>query len=147
MYGKKLIVIKWICLLKLLSRSFNFVSFNCHAELSILISAKDCNKFNTLYIGVSKRPCYCCSLFFKAVTENRSVPFKISIVTSHGKFYKNWKIADNLSFETEFIQVFTKIIQDKSLFIENQKYKKLLICCDETSFESGSDSNEILTGY
>ena len=66
--------------LKSLKKQIQFISLNCHAELAILKTAKDSSLSKTLYIGVSKRPCYCCSLFFKAVEENKSTPFRISIV-------------------------------------------------------------------
>jgi hypothetical protein len=46
--------------LKSLQKQYMFVSLNCHAELAILKTANDCCQSKTLYIGVSKRPCYCC---------------------------------------------------------------------------------------
>ena len=97
--------------LKSLSSSFEFISLNCHAGLAILKTAKDCCESKTLYIGVSKRPCYCCSLFFKAVEENQSTKFNISIVTTHGKLYGGWNKIENC-FEKEFNQVWAKVIQD-----------------------------------
>lgn len=99
--------------LKSLKKQFQFISLNCHAELAIVKTAKDYSVSKTLYIGVSKRPCYCCSLFFKAVEENKSVHFSISIVTTHGKLYDKWGRIENC-FEKEFNQVWAKVVEDKS---------------------------------
>ncbi|KAJ3254647.1 hypothetical protein HK103_007057 [Boothiomyces macroporosus] len=122
--------------LKSLEKQFQFVSLNCHAELALLKTAKDCCKSKTLYIGVSKRPCYCCSLFFKAITENAGTDFQISIVTTHGKLYANWARIVNC-FETEFNQVWAKVIEDKSTL-----EKHLLQQTDDNSSVSGSSSDE-----
>jgi hypothetical protein len=122
--------------LKKLSRSFQYISLNCHAELAILKTAKDCCSSKTLYIGVSKRPCYCCSLFFKAVKENKSVKFNISIVTTHGKLYGNWNKIEG-GFDKEFNQVCAKVVQDEKLR-EEQLRKQT----DDNSSESGSGSDE-----
>jgi hypothetical protein len=105
--------------LQSLLRDFQFISFDCHAELAILKIAKDCCTSKTLYIGVSKRPCYCCSLFFKAVQENSSTTFNISIVTTHGKLYGRWNKIEGC-FEKEFNQVWAKategiVAREKSL--------------------------------
>ena len=99
--------------LKSLIKQFQFISLNCHAELAIVKTAKDYCISKTLYIGVSKRPCYCCSLFFKAVEENKSTDFNISIVTTHGKLYGKWNRIDNV-FEKEFNQVWAKVLEDNS---------------------------------
>jgi hypothetical protein len=99
--------------LKSLKKQCQFVSLNCHAELAIVKTAKDYSVSNTVYIGVSKRPCYCCSLFFKAVEENKSVDFSISIVTTHGKLYGKWSRIENC-FEKEFNQVWAKVVEVKS---------------------------------
>jgi hypothetical protein len=99
--------------LKSLKKQFQFISLNCHAELAILKEAKDYSVSKTLYIGVSKRPCYCCSLFFKAVEANKSTDFSISIVTTHGKLYGKWNRIENC-FEKEFNQVWAKVVEDKS---------------------------------
>jgi OTT_1508-like deaminase len=87
--------------LKSISTPFQFISLGCHAELAILKTAKDCCSSKTLYIGVSKRPCYCCSLFFKAIEENHGTDFNISIVSMHGKLYRGWSRIDRY-FEKEF---------------------------------------------
>ncbi|XJO75666.1 hypothetical protein BDV3_006308 [Batrachochytrium dendrobatidis] len=99
--------------LKSLAPQFQFISLDCHAELAILKTAKDCCKSTTLYIGVSERPCYCCSLFFKAIEENKSAEFNISIVTTHGKLYGRWNRIENC-FDKEFNQVWAKVIKDYS---------------------------------
>jgi hypothetical protein len=98
-------------ILQSISRDFQFVSLGCHAELAILKIANDCCASRTLYIGVSKRPCYCCSLFFEAVQENKSTDFRISIVTTHGKLYGRWNKIEGC-FEKEFIQVWAKVIEE-----------------------------------
>jgi hypothetical protein len=116
-----------------LSRHFQFVSLGCHAELAILKTAKDCCASRTLYIGVSKRPCYCCSLFFKAVQENKSTAFNISIVTTHGKLYGRWNKIEGC-FEKEFNQVWakaTKEITARGKHLEQQT--------DDNSSESDED--------
>jgi hypothetical protein len=99
--------------LKSLKKQFQFISLNCHAELAIVKTAKDYSVSKTLYIGVSKRPCYCCSLFFKAVEDNKSTDFSISIVTTHGKLYGKWNRIENC-FEKEFNRVWAKVVEDKS---------------------------------
>lgn len=106
--------------LKSLKKQFQFISLNCHPELAILKTAKDYSVSKTLYIGVSKRPCYCCSLFFKAVEEKKSVDFSISIVTTHGKLYGKWSRIENC-FEMEFNQVWAKVVEDKSALPEVMK--------------------------
>jgi hypothetical protein len=122
--------------LKSLAKEFQFVSLNCHAELALLKTANDYSVSKTLYIGVSKRPCYCCSLFFKAVEENNSVNFSISIVTTHGKLYGNWSRIENC-FEKEFNQVWAKVIEVKSaLQIQTQQQT------DDNSSASGISSDE-----
>ena len=122
--------------LKSLEKQFQFISLNCHAELALLKSAKDNCKSKTLYIGVSKRPCYCCSLFFKAVTENGGTDFQISIVTTHGKLYANWSRI-GYCFETEFNQVWAKVIEDKSTL-----EKRLQQQTDDNSSVSGNSPDE-----
>ena len=99
--------------LKSLTRQFQFISLHRHAELAILKTAMDYSVSKTLYIGVLKRPCYCCSLFFKAVEENKSTDFNIFIVTTHGKLYGGWGRIKNC-FENEFNQVWAKVIEYKS---------------------------------
>ncbi|KAI3660582.1 hypothetical protein MP638_000122 [Amoeboaphelidium occidentale] len=122
---------------KSLSKTFHFVHDNCHAELAILKAAKDCCTSKTLYIGVSKRPCYCCSLFIKAVEANNKVPFKISIVTTHGKLYGWTKMSNEDFFNREFEQVWAKAIQDY-----NSRKKRLQQQTDDNSSESGSSTQE-----
>lgn len=131
-------------------RQFEFISLNCHAELAILKVANDlCDerKTKTLYIGVSKRPCYCCSLFFKAiqennkstcVEENKSTKFSISIVTSHGKFYSKWNKIEG--FDKEFNQVWAKVVEDLSA--SSALKKQTPQQTDDNSSESGGSSNE-----
>lgn len=122
--------------LKSLAKELQFVSLNCHAELALLKTANHYSVSKTLYIGVSKRPCYCCSLFFKAVEENNSVNFSISIVTTHGKLYGKWSRIENC-FEKEFNQVWAKVIEVKSaLKIQTQQQT------DDNSSASGSSSDE-----
>jgi len=121
--------------LKSLKKQYQFISLNCHAELAILKTAKDYSVSKTLYIGVSKRPCYCCSLFFKAVEENKSVDFSISIVTTHGKLYGNWSRIENC-FEKEFNQVWAKVVEFKSLKKQTQQQT------DDNSSVSGNSSDE-----
>ena len=118
--------------LKSLSVPFQFIALHCHAELAILKTAKDCCASNTLYIGVSKRPCYCCSLFFKAVVENHCTDFNISIVTTHGKLYGKWSKIENC-FEKEFNQVWAKVIEDSANASENKQMQQQT---DENSSES-----------
>ncbi|OAJ41898.1 hypothetical protein BDEG_25428 [Batrachochytrium dendrobatidis JEL423] len=119
--------------LQSLSRHFQFTSLGCHAELAILKTAKDCCASRTLYIGVSKRPCYCCSLFFKAVQENQSTTFDISIVTTHGKLYGRWNRIEGC-FDKEFNQVWAKVIED---ITARKKY--LTHQTDDNSSESDDD--------
>ena len=69
----------------------------------------------TLYIGVSKRHCYCCSLFFKAVEENKSVDFSIFIVTNNGKLYSKWSRIEKNCFDKEYKQIWAKIIEDMKI--------------------------------
>lgn len=88
---------------------------DCHPEIAILKMAVDCLVSNTLYIGISKRPCYCCALLFKAIAETKSVDFEISTVTTNGKLYGNWRKIDGY-FVKEFTQVWGKIIQLKGAF-------------------------------
>lgn len=118
------------------SRSYEFISLNCHAELAILKTAMDCCNSRTLYIGVSKRPCYCCSLLFKACQENKSLKFNVSIVTTHGKLYKNWNKIEGNYLEKEFNQVWTKVCQ-QAPFIEELKQRT-----DDNSSESGSSDDD-----
>ena len=98
--------------LKLLSNPFEFIENrnNCHAELAILKTAADRCVSRTLYIGVSKRPCYCCSLLFKTVEKRKCMKFNISIVTTHGKIYGNWNKIDGFLVE-EFRLVWVKVIE------------------------------------
>lgn len=125
--------------LKSLTKPFQFISLNCHAELALLKVAKDCCKSKTLYIGVSKRPCYCCSLFFKAIEQNKSTDFNISVVTTHGKLYGNWNRIENC-FENEFNQVWIKVIEDKKA-LERPKPPQT----DDNSSESASSADEGLS--
>lgn len=118
---------------KSLSKAFQFVHDDCHAALAILKTAKDRCTSNTLYIGVSKRPCYCCSLFIKAVEANNKVPFKISIVTTHGKMYGWKKMSNEDYFNREFEQVWAKVIKDRK-----SKEKRPQQRTDDNSSESGS---------
>jgi hypothetical protein len=122
--------------LKSLKKQFQFISLNCHAELAIVKTAKDYSVSNTVYIGVSKRPCYCCSLFFKAVEENKSVNFSISIVTTHGKLYGKWSRIENC-FEKEFNQVWAKVVEVKSALKKQTQQQT-----DDNSSVSGSSSDE-----
>jgi hypothetical protein len=122
--------------LKSLKKTFQFISLNCHAELAILKTAKDYSESKTLYIGVSKRPCYCCSLVFKGVEENKSVDFSISIVTTHGKLYGKWSRIENC-FEKEFNQVWAKVVADKSALIKQTPQQT-----DDNSSVSGGSSDE-----
>ncbi|KAI8900681.1 hypothetical protein BC833DRAFT_581015 [Globomyces pollinis-pini] len=115
-----------------LKKQFQFISFNCHAELAILKVAKDSCISKTLYIGVSKRPCYCCSLFFKEV--NKSTNFNISIVTTHGKLYTKWNRIEN-DFEKEFNQVWVKVIED--ITIRNKRMQQY-----SDDLMSGNSSDE-----
>jgi hypothetical protein len=119
--------------LRSLSRHFQFISLGCHAELAILNTAKNCCTSRTLYIGVSKRPCYCCSLFFKAVNENSSTAFNISIVTTHGKLYGRWSKIEGC-FEKEFNQVWTKVIEDMTARGKHPEQQT-----DDNSSESDDD--------
>jgi hypothetical protein len=122
--------------LKSLKKQFQFISLNCHAELAILKTAKDYSVSKTLYIGVSNRPCYCCSLFFKAVEENKSTDFSISIVTTHGKLYGKWSRIENC-FEKEFNQVWAKVVEDKSALKKQMPQQT-----DDNSSVSGGSSDE-----
>lgn len=122
--------------LKSLSTPFQFISLGCHAELAILKTAKDHCASRTLYIGVSKRPCYCCSLFFKAIQENKSTDFNISIVTTHGKLYPGWSRIDRY-FEREFNQVWAKAGEDIVA-----RGKHLQPQTDDNPSESGSSSDD-----
>jgi hypothetical protein len=122
--------------LKSLKKQFQFISLNCHAELAIVKTAKDYSVSKTLYIGVSKRPCYCCSLFFKAVEENKSVDFSISIVTTHGKLYGKWIRIENC-FEKEFNLVWAKVVEDKSALKKQTPQQT-----DDNSSVSGGSSDE-----
>jgi hypothetical protein len=122
--------------LKSLKKTFQFISLNCHAELAILKTAKDYSVSKTLYIGVSTRPCYCCSLFFKAVEENKSVDFRISIATTHGKLYGNWSRIENC-FEKEFNQVWAKVVEVKSALKQQTQQQT-----DDNSSVSGGSSDE-----
>ena len=118
--------------LQSLNKEFQFISLACHAELAILKAAKDYSGSNTLYIGVSKRPCYCCSIFFKAVEESKSVNFNISIVTTHGKLYGKWNRIENC-FEKEFHQVWENVLEVQSA-IKKQTQQQT----DDNSSVSGS---------
>ena len=120
-----------------LEKQFQFISLNCHAELAILKTAKDSSVSKTLYIGVSKRPCYCCSLFFKAVVLNKSTDFSISIVTTHGKLYGKWNKIEHC-FEKEFNQVWAKVAQEISSKLELKTQQQT----DDNSSVSGSSSEE-----
>ncbi|KAI8893501.1 hypothetical protein BC833DRAFT_286064 [Globomyces pollinis-pini] len=122
--------------LKSLKRQFQFISFNCHAELAIIKIAKDHSISKTICIGVSKRPCYCCSLFFKVVEENKSTDFSISIVTTHGKLYGKWSKIENC-FKKEFNQVWTKVIEDTTA-LKMQTPQQI----DDDSMVSGIISDE-----
>ena len=118
-----------------LSRHFQFISLGCHAELAILKTAKDYCTSKTLYIGVSKRPCYCCSLFFKAVQQNQSANFNVSIVTTHGKLYRGWDKMEGC-FDKEFNQVWVKVLQDRPRFENRLNHQT-----DDNSSESESGSD------
>jgi hypothetical protein len=122
--------------LKSLKKQFQLISLNCHAELAIVKTAKDYSVSKTLYIGVSKRPCYCCSLFFKAVEANKSTDFSISIVTTHGKLYGKWNRIENC-FENEFNQVWAKVVEDKSALRKQTPQQT-----DDNSSVSGGRSDE-----
>jgi hypothetical protein len=89
-------------------------------------TAKDYSVSKTLYIGVSKRPCYYCSLFFKAVEGNKCTDFSISILTTHGKLYGKGSRIENC-FEKEFNQVWTKVIDDKPSLKKSKRRSKLMI--------------------
>jgi hypothetical protein len=117
--------------LKSLKKEFQFLSLNCHAELAIVKTAKDYSVSNTLYVGVSKRACYCCSLFFKAVEENKSTDFRISIVTTHGKLYGKWSRIEN-RFEKEFNQVWSKVVQDHKKQTPHQTNDNYLVSGDSS---------------
>ena len=103
-------------LLKSISKPFQFIENknNCHAEIVMLSIAFSHCASNTLYIGVSKRPCYCCSLLFKAVQECKSLKFNISIVTTHGKLYGSWNKIEGF-FVEEFIKVWTIVVAKRSI--------------------------------
>jgi len=122
--------------LKSLKKTFQFISLNCHAELAILKTAKDYSESKTLNVGVSKRPCYCCSLIFKVVEENKSVDFSISIVTTHGKLYGKWRRVENC-FEKEFNKVWAKVVEDKSALKKQTPQQT-----DDNSSVSGGSSEE-----
>ncbi|KAJ2990009.1 hypothetical protein HDV02_004654, partial [Globomyces sp. JEL0801] len=122
--------------LKSLKKQFQFISLNCHAELAIVKTAKDYSVSKTLYVGVSKRPCYCCSLFFKSIEENKSTDFRISIVTTHGKLYGKWNKIENC-FEKEFNQVWVKVVEDHSA-LQKQTPQQT----DDHSLVSGGSSDE-----
>ena len=109
--------------LKSLSKPYQFIENqdNCHAELAILKIASEKCASKTLYIGVSKRPCYCCSLFFKFVKESKGVPFDISIVTTNGKLYGNWNKIEGFLVQ-EFGQVWAKVVGKRSI-IEKPEIK------------------------
>jgi OTT_1508-like deaminase len=120
-----------------LSKPFQFIENrdNCHAELAILKTAADCCESKNLYIGVSKRPCYCCSLLFKAVAECQSVKFNISIVTTHGKLYGKWNKIEGFLLN-EFSQVWAKVAEKRAMIEDIQ------IVTDDNLLISGSISGE-----
>ena len=125
--------------LALLSKSFEFIEnkSNCHAEIALLKTAKDVCKSKTLYIGVSKRPCYCCSLFFKAIEEFRSVNFNISIAPTNGKLYNEWNKIEGFFFK-EFCQVWAMVVQKRAII--DRAFPQM--ATDDNSSVSGSSSGE-----
>ncbi len=80
----------------------------------------DCGLSTTLYIGVSRGPCYCCSLFVKAVEEKGTANFRISLVTTNGKIYQDWNKMQSC-FQEEFKQVWQKVIECLNKRIQLQK--------------------------
>jgi hypothetical protein len=125
--------------LNLLSIPFEFIENrnNCHAELAILKTAAERCDSKTLYIGVSKRPCYCCSLLFKAVAERKCMKFNISIVTTHGKLYGNWNKIEGFLVD-EFRLVWAKVIEKRAIIAKSD----IQMGTDDNSSISGSSSGE-----
>jgi hypothetical protein len=128
--------------LKLLSKSFEFIENrnNCHAELAILKTAADRCDSKTLFIGVSKRPCYCCSLLFKAVAERQCMKFNISIVTTHGKLYGNWNKIEGFLVD-EFRLVWAKVIEKKAII---EKSDIPMVTDDNSSVSESSFDDDSL---
>jgi hypothetical protein len=125
--------------LKSLTKPFHFIENKnkCHAEIALLNTAVEHGASKTLYIGVSKRPCYTCSLFFKAIEEFQSVNFKISMVTTSGKLYGNWNKIDGFMAK-EFNLVWASVVEKRDM-IHNSHTK---IDNNDNSSCSGSSSDE-----
>ena len=135
--------------LALLSKPFEFIEnkSNSHAEIAILNAAFDHCASHTLYIGVSKRPCYCCSLFFKAVEENKGVKFNISISSTNGNVFNEWNKIDGF-LDKEFNQVYEKVLEQREnielTFPENLfNYDDLSDSDDSDDSESSDDSDDL----
>ena len=125
-----------------LSREFEFINHDCHAELAILKTAEECCISKTLYIGVSKRPCYCCSIFLKAVAQNSVAKFKISIVTTSGKLYTSWKRVEGWH-EEEYKRVWANVVENEVVKKHlSEKLEGLRKESDNNSSLSGSGSDD-----
>jgi hypothetical protein len=70
-------------------------------------------RVKSLYIRVSIRPCYFCSLFFKAVQENRR-----TLVSTHGKLYGKWNKFEGC-IENKSNQVWAKTTEEDVVTSEN----------------------------
>ena len=109
--------------LTMLSRPFYFVenTWNCHPEIAMLKAAIDHSNSDTLTIGVSKRPCFCCSILFNSVEYFKCIKFKISIVSTNGKLYNNWNIIDDDSFLFLAIRFVWLIVVQQISKVENSQ--------------------------
>lgn len=114
--------------LQSLSREFQFIENDdhYHAELALLKAATDCCSSDTLFIGLSKRPCYCCSKFLETVAECKSVKFNISVAKTNGKFYPDWKTIQG-SFFKESGHVWANVVEQKSIFEKADLEERLRI--------------------
>ena len=110
---------------------------NVHAEIALFkVAHESCKHETTVFIGVQKRLCYMCSLFFKTFT---TVQFKVSIVTTHGKLYPEWNTIKGF-FDFEFNQVLQKAKYVMESKIDEKK-NLLAMKTDENSSEP-ADLNE-----
>jgi hypothetical protein len=126
-----------------LSKPFQFIEnkYHCHAEIILLKAAVDHCTSKTLYIGVSKRPCYCCSLLFKAVTESQNLKFDVLIASTHGKLYANWNKIEGF-LDKEFSQVWAVVVQKRIIEKILIEKPKVPMYTDDNSSVSGSTSGE-----
>jgi hypothetical protein len=73
-----------------------FVSSGIHPEIELFHCAMRQNDApKNILIGVSKRPCYCCSLFFKEIWQ--SLKIHVYIVPTDGKICKSWNVPHRFS--------------------------------------------------